>query len=483
MAYCMKCFKDVPPEDLYTVDPGHIFEKFVCSKCLSDYYGKCGKCGNYFTTIKYFEGTDYCGECYASITAQCIYCGRTVGKYEITNIDPEHDILLCDRCYKEHVSICSACGKPTININKIDGRAFCDVCQKKLLSCFICGTYIVGENDTGICRWCANDDMYDALEYVSKEAVHAAYPDLKERIAALFGRALHNRDLAKGVNKTENEIVEYLGSRFDFDFVNLTYLDKSYPSRGPKPLSKLSSTSYVKEIGLQNEWLNDRVSLLMNKKRDRDGFVERETPHAFRNITTALRYRMYLLSKDEDLRAFLGEILGRYPIQGRDDLNFFFSIDPVDILSKSTGRDWEESSCEKYQTSNGNGGAYGKGIYSDIMHANIIVFIIDKNNHAHARIMLRWCKQDDRDEDWGIGIEPIWYSEFGRVEFKTMRNIVAPSPSIDGSHVKASWATNQIEKILEKLDLYGYSTCETPYVYKGFSDNERDGRTYIHYKR
>ena len=123
------------------------------------------------------------------------------------------------------------------------------------------------------------------------------------------------------------------------------------------------------------------------------------------------------------------------------------SIDPLDIVGKSTGQGWQ--SCESL------GGGYDEGIFDDIENINAIAIVrsapVGKPlpEHWTSRVMLRWCKVQEHPSKEDIGVEPRFY----------------------GGNEKLNEAVlKELEKHLKGDGYLDYRLCVTPYQYGGYSD-------------
>lgn len=123
------------------------------------------------------------------------------------------------------------------------------------------------------------------------------------------------------------------------------------------------------------------------------------------------------------------------------------SIDPLDIVAKSTGQGWK--SCESL------GGIYSDGIYDDIRNINAIAIVrtapLGKPfpKQWTSRFMLRWCDVDGASKKPDVGIEPRAYG---------------------GNEKLNEMAMKKVKEALEKDGYLGYRLCVTPYEYYGYSD-------------
>ena len=173
---------------------------------------------------------------------------------------------------------------------------------------------------------------------------------------------------------------------------------------------------------------------------------------------------------------------GKYIIQ--------ISQQPLHSLTKSTGRTWDNQSCESMY------GSYRAGNWSDIRHGNAMIWVykpqdvkhstdsqgnisdvdIDPlyNYEANGRIIMRWGNGIVNGADDGIDIG---------VEYDTYYTKADGTPA-----KKAPWGLNMIKALgmlLKDNGFYRYGAgktdvCKTPYKYEGYSDKS-GGRTVITY--
>lgn len=122
------------------------------------------------------------------------------------------------------------------------------------------------------------------------------------------------------------------------------------------------------------------------------------------------------------------------------------SIDPLDMVGKSTGQGWK--SCESL------GGGYDEGIFDDIENINAIAIVrsapVGKplSKSWTSRVMLRWCNDDDGGRP-DIGVEPRFYG---------------------GNDALNKAVLKELKNRLEKDGYLNYRLCVTPYRYGGYSD-------------
>lgn len=166
---------------------------------------------------------------------------------------------------------------------------------------------------------------------------------------------------------------------------------------------------------------------------------------------TERQVRLGRLLKKLKVPAEIQSLMTRFPTKIGDRVTFEISTDPVDLLTKSTGRAWAATSCERL------GGAYDDGPFSDIKNNNAIVFLYRPGKREpFGRYMLRWCTNDEGNVD--IGVEPTMY----------------PPSNLNWS------LRSELVALLREQGFVNYQECKTPYKYKGYSDRKR-GRGIITY--
>ena len=147
------------------------------------------------------------------------------------------------------------------------------------------------------------------------------------------------------------------------------------------------------------------------------------------------------------IRDGINNAMTRQQPHGLHRVQVKLSIDPLDIVGKSTGQGW--TSCETL------GGSYSDGIFDDIEKVNAIAIVrsapagkpLPKN--WTSRVMLRWCNVNENQRGVDIGIEPRFY----------------------GGNERLNKAV--LEKLKNRLKEDGYldyHLCVTPYTYSGYSD-------------
>jgi hypothetical protein len=166
------------------------------------------------------------------------------------------------------------------------------------------------------------------------------------------------------------------------------------------------------------------------------------------------------------------------------------SQQPLHALTKSTGRCWDNTSCESMY------GGYRAGAWSDIKYGNAMIWIYKPKDVKHS------TNTEGKISD--VDIDPLYnYEANGRIIMRWGNGIVNgkdDGPDIgveydtyytkpDGSPgKKAPWGLNMIKALgmlLKDNGFYRYGqgqgdVCKTPYTYQGYSDKS-GGRTVITY--
>lgn len=125
------------------------------------------------------------------------------------------------------------------------------------------------------------------------------------------------------------------------------------------------------------------------------------------------------------------------------------------LATKSTGRPWAQSSCERMN------GPYPRGPYSDIKYGNCIAYIFEGDKVPEGfpsvyddtllgRTLMRWGNADQTDRVV-VGLE----------------NRIYPSDRDRGPKL-----AHAIMLILQDNGMLDYTTCTTPYNYMGWGDTQ-----------
>ena len=155
-----------------------------------------------------------------------------------------------------------------------------------------------------------------------------------------------------------------------------------------------------------------------------------------------------------------------WPLSAAGTYYLVISNDPFLVATKSTGRVWANQSCENYN------GAYSRGPFSDIRYGNCVVYIFESetinegwpilfdNKKLKGRTLLRWGLKDNKEGQFGVGVERRVY----------------PSNKKWGIPMATA-----IGMILQEKELLDYKTCRNPYKYGGWSDTMGNSSVKITY--
>ncbi len=148
----------------------------------------------------------------------------------------------------------------------------------------------------------------------------------------------------------------------------------------------------------------------------------------------------------------------QWPEMAGTDYYLVISNDPFMNMTKSTGRHWQNSSCEVY---NGMWN-YAQGPMSDVLYGNCVVFAFAGSTLPKGwpqiqpagreillgRQNLKWGYKENKEGDIGIGLDPRVYGGTGAGPLltKALASIVATTPYFD------------------------YKSMRTPYFYQGHCD-------------
>lgn len=259
-------------------------------------------------------------------------------------------------------------------------------------------------------------------------------------------------------------------------FPALTFIENQFSYVNPfnkktVSISSLVGKSFFKTVEQRTSQdfrlVQANVNLLLNKKKYLEELMSNEYIQRYvdrLNIAIEKQKKQRKHGHDAFCNAS-DAISGRYNITPSHDI--VITNDPVQIFMKSTGRSWEKESCERV------GGQYESGIFSDIEWCNLVAFLYKKQETENpiGRVMIRTCNTDK--EEPSFGIEPIWYTNVGKITKESNKKI-------NGISVK-SLEEKLIAIIHDKGYSMDYETCETPYTYEGYSDNAHAGNTSILY--
>lgn len=315
----------------------------------------------------------------------------------------------------------------------------------------------------------------DPLIAEKRKEISKKYSD---KVKNVFERSVAVRDYSAEVTTREADswgILRHAFPKLEFNHVDLTFVDTEETQRigtaRHRPITDLSTPKkYLKRVQPEafKPPIINAVNFLWNKKRDRTEKATTRTKAALEKFTASV------IKHDErrDQRAedAVSAIIGTYLLD--DAYDIIITNDPVAIFAKSTGQDWEETSCEK------DGGSHNLGVYSDIEIGNCVAFIVERSNgHPIARIMVRWC-EENKGKKIGFGIEKKWY--FATAPGKGAK-IENTSKDLIYKGMPVVKATAALVKILKEKNMYDYDTCTTPYTYMGYSDEIGTSRQPIAY--
>lgn len=154
-----------------------------------------------------------------------------------------------------------------------------------------------------------------------------------------------------------------------------------------------------------------------------------------------------------------------WPASAGGNYALWITTDPLEMLTKSTGRLWSErnASCENWD------GCYAEGPVSDVKYGNCSIWIYkqgeEEYRHEIGRFILRWgeAMSQGTKKGFDIGVESQVYPK-------------DPSQSPWGFNL-----LNAVGQILKDNGFLDYETCITPYKYQGYSDKAGSGKVKIQY--
>jgi len=336
-----------------------------------------------------------------------------------------------------------------------------------------------------------NDELVKAL----------AIKDADERRVAIIKEALENRDLAKTIREYKNSPDKDHKHRYHLyqdticggpcDTFNDRLLKRYSPDKyrlehlievvnavsnrativvenGDDFLYKQPFTRYTIYDGLPSfefdfdygppRLPSDVIWFLQNSREMlKDGNVQQVLPIdgdnkavqlIFNDGTTGrIKVSRLLETLPPSVQEGINNAMTRQRPHGLHRVHVDVSIDPLDIVGKSTGQGWQ--SCESL------GGGYDEGIFDDIENINAIAIVrsapVGKPlpEHWTSRVMLRWCKVQEHPSKEDIGVEPRFYG---------------------GNENLNAAVLVHLKKHLMKDDYLNYRLCVTPYQYGGYSD-------------
>jgi len=309
--------------------------------------------------------------------------------------------------------------------------------------------------------------------------------EMFEQVQAVLTSTSRYRSLERSFHASIKSLDDYLPSSYHVDEKNLTFVDTERQGSMPNAISSLNTprSSLFKsfETDTQRRFIRV-VNTLYNAERN----LEKEFG---KDAIAIVAHAMHDAAKARDvsLVRMASKVTGVYhdlfPMTTYSGVQIILSCNPIDILMKSTAQAWEIESCERY------GGSFFSGVFSDIENVSMVAFLRQRENDPFSRIMIRPCivkvhviKGDKQlkkmEERWAYGIEKYYYHEGGRILRRSNHLVMNVIP--------AKVATNAIESILMKADVYNYGkyeACTTPYTYQGYSDVMVEGRTIIAYTK
>lgn len=294
------------------------------------------------------------------------------------------------------------------------------------------------------------DDAMKIIEVAAKEQ----YRDTFDRIS-------------NASRKLRSYITPY---KFNLDEQTMTIED---PDGNTYPVSKLTSNAFLKKYGMLDDYIKDYANSLTNYY----ALIEKKaSPNAFANIRANIEQacidRMKVIKKYGDTAA---NLVGIYPVSKTSSLVLCFSTNVEDMFIKSTAQTWNPSNCERW------GGQSEAGIFSDIAHNSIVVFLrkrtANNNRNAIARLMLRLCITDKGKPAYGY--DKYWYrGNESHARYSVNDNF----QFVNYDTVTARDLTKMVLSILDKKGFpVNYKVCITPFPHAGYSDVERKPNVPIAY--
>ena len=480
----------------------------VCERCYEDEFTSCYKCDRDVRTNETTEYNDeyYCEKCADKYLARCVSCDEYCDLDSALSYGGDY---YCESCAEDFVE-CSICEErfPEGEIRAMGEGGNENVCvdcieNENLVQCSTCRSYF-GEDEIETmsgrktCMFCSRKGVLGTAEDAISDAdIDVRYPGLEKRIGHVFDRSAKNRAVDA---RTTLKILTALLPTTDINLEKFTYVN---PIGATKPLTDLmapKNTLFKNLDSCNQQALISAVNTIQNIRQDTQKLVKEEKQQAIEKTYEALKLRMFNEMNDEKLKNETDALEGRYTYpytqRGIDFDNptkkqqssvkmvytFLITKDPVAILSKSTSQCWESMSCEKVIR-----GQFGSGAFSDISLSNLACFIIDEHGLPVARIMIRWCKTEKKDIDFGI--EKKWYYCTSYPDTTKHFTEMGTSIQVKGNAsflggLRVNQATKFLVSILKnKGKLKDYKSCTTPYAYGGYSDTEGKGMTRIHYNR
>ena len=160
----------------------------------------------------------------------------------------------------------------------------------------------------------------------------------------------------------------------------------------------------------------------------------------------------------------------QWPEMAGTDYYLVISNDPFMNMTKSSGRFWEQNSCERY---NSYDWTYAKGPMTDVLYGNCVVFAFEGGNLPDGwpqiqptnrtssqaknipgggilgRQNIKWGYKENVEGDIGMGLDPTLYPRGGAVD---------------------KLLTKALATILSTTPYFNYNQMRTPYYYDGHCD-------------
>jgi len=248
---------------------------------------------------------------------------------------------------------------------------------------------------------------------------------------------------------------------------NLTFIDMAAPERyrREKPIKELRSAKFKPFKALLpavQARIAASIDTILSKRRDAEDRLDHdEIDHFTSLIVLNLEKRQQKKKITNAVIKRMNEICGVYPYPFDDKYHFRISVDPMDVLMKSTGQTWSTVSCESIH------GGHKEGPFDDVSLYNAVVFLEDNSGKPIGRLMIRWCNPDTNKKGIDIGIESSVYGGLNNKAY--LKNLadrrVLLVPGLYGYDVYRGLYT-----VLKDHGFLGYGECTTPYDYKGWSD-------------
>jgi len=236
--------------------------------------------------------------------------------------------------------------------------------------------------------------------------------------------------------------------------------------------SKVHMKRYTKMTDHDRRFISDYANAIQNAQNLLDNKISKSAfDYVMAYIERSCQQRKDWIKKYGDISE---KIVGRHQSKYSPNFYYVFSNKPEDMFQKSTGRTWSPHNCERY------GGESERGIYSDIEHNSIVVFLRKKKTKmVYARLMLRMCVYDPATNKVSIGYDKYWY----RGNDSHERFTVNQQKKFEfGEPLTAYIATREVLSILKVAGFnLDYKECITPYVHDGYSDVEQRKETVINY--